>query len=129
MGADEPPAEGGGLTAAIVFADDGSTSLAPGAIADLIYQCCDAETQAWAAARVGRESTSSMVQSPRQVAWRTTPSTYVVCEQDRTVSPALQRVHATRCTTSVALDTDHSPFASSPDALAEVIVDLVARVG
>ncbi len=46
----------------------------------------------------------------RLPAWRDTPSTYVVCSNDRAIPPALQRQMATRADTVVEWPTDHSPF-------------------
>lgn len=63
---------------------------------------------------------------PAQVAWRTRPSTYVVCTDDRTVSPALQRAMAERATRVVELDTDHCPMNSRPDDVAALLIGLSA---
>jgi hypothetical protein len=54
-------------------------------------------------------------------AWRRVASSYVVCADDRAVRPAAQRERAARVGAAVELDTDHSPFFSSPAALAEFI--------
>lgn len=54
------------------------------------------------------------------------PRHYIVCEQDETIHPGLQRamIAAQPCPVST-LDTDHSPFYSTPDELARMI-DAVA---
>jgi pimeloyl-ACP methyl ester carboxylesterase len=57
-------------------------------------------------------------------AWRTKPSTYVVCTVDRAIHPALQRHMAARCTTTVELDTAHSPFLNRPDLVAGLLAEL-----
>jgi hypothetical protein len=57
----------------------------------------------------------------RDPAWTSVPSTYVVCGDDRAVRPTAQRQRAALVTTSVELDTDHSPFFSDPSALAAFI--------
>ncbi len=56
-------------------------------------------------------------------AWTSVPSAYVVCADDRAVRPESQRERAALVGASVELDTDHSPFLSSPDALADFIAD------
>jgi pimeloyl-ACP methyl ester carboxylesterase len=56
-------------------------------------------------------------------AWVSVPSSYVVCADDRAVRPDAQRERAALVGTSVELDTDHSPFFSSPAALADFIAD------
>jgi pimeloyl-ACP methyl ester carboxylesterase len=57
----------------------------------------------------------------RQATWRHTPSHYVVCDDDRAVSPTLQGRMAQRCTSRQHLAAGHSPYISQPDLLAEVI--------
>ena len=57
------------------------------------------------------------------VAWRATPSTYVVTTGDQGVHPDLQRILARRCTTAVEWPTGHSPFLSRPDLLADLLID------
>jgi pimeloyl-ACP methyl ester carboxylesterase len=54
-------------------------------------------------------------------AWRTVPSTYVVCTQDGAIHPDVQRFLATRCTNVVELDASHSPMLSMPDRVAEIV--------
>jgi pimeloyl-ACP methyl ester carboxylesterase len=54
--------------------------------------------------------------------WGKVPRLYIHCLRDRALSIALQRrlVAAAPCPT-VELDTDHSPFYSAPDKLAELL--------
>jgi len=56
-------------------------------------------------------------------AWRSVPSSYVVCADDRAVRPASQRERAALVGASVELDTDHSPFLSSAAPLADFIAE------
>ena len=62
-------------------------------------------------------------------AWKDTPTTYVVCGEDRAVAPSLQRAMAARIP-DVALvewtDSDHSPFFSRPGDLADLLAGLAA---
>jgi len=65
--------------------------------------------------------------------WGSVPRTYVVCTQDMTIRPALQRrfitdadaVFPANSTTVHTLHAAHSPFLSMPGELA----DIVAKVG
>jgi len=66
---------------------------------------------------------------PEAVAWRTVGSTYVVCTQDETVHPALQRALATRATRTVEWPCGHSPAATRPEEVADLIAERVAAVG
>jgi pimeloyl-ACP methyl ester carboxylesterase len=48
-------------------------------------------------------------------------STYVQCRRDEAVHPAHQAVMAARCTDTVTLDCDHSPFLSATPAVAALL--------
>ena len=54
--------------------------------------------------------------------WRATPSTYVVCTNDKALRPDAQRVFAARANRSVTWQSSHSPFFSRP----ELVVGLLA---
>lgn len=54
-------------------------------------------------------------------AWRAIPSTYVVCTNDRALSPGVQRVLARRAQEVVEWDCDHSPFLTRPRTVAELL--------
>jgi pimeloyl-ACP methyl ester carboxylesterase len=74
--------------------------------------------------RLGPQSVAAFSGSPRAIAWRDKPATYVVCSDDRGLPAALQRSAAKRCATSVEWPTSHSPFLSRPDLVAELLIDL-----
>jgi pimeloyl-ACP methyl ester carboxylesterase len=55
-------------------------------------------------------------------AWREKPSWFLIAENDRMVSPETQRFMAERMKSKfVSLPVDHTPLASKPDAVAELI--------
>ena len=64
--------------------------------------------------------------------WGSAPRTYVVCTQDMTIRPALQRrfiadsdaAFPDNPTTVYTLDTAHSPFLSMPSQVADVVLKL-----
>jgi Alpha/beta hydrolase family len=62
---------------------------------------------------------------PRPVAH----TTYVVCTNDGAVPVAAQRQMATACDTQVEWPTDHSPFLTRPDVLADLLLEASAREG
>jgi pimeloyl-ACP methyl ester carboxylesterase len=104
---------------------DGRTCVDAARAARLFYDDCTAATRTWALARLrphwGRCLTDG-VQSP---AWRGYPSTYVVCDQDRALTPQIQReIYAPRAQRLLTLDTGHSPFLAQPQRLAQALVDL-----
>ncbi len=104
--------------------DDGTISLDPDGAAACLFQDCDAETTAWAVARLGPQPGVTLGDLPTAVAWRERPSTYVVCTDDEGVHPELQRAMARRCTATVEWPTSHSPFLSAPDRVAELLTGL-----
>ena len=58
-------------------------------------------------------------------AWRTIPSTYVICEEDQAVAPAAQEQLAKRATKIRRLPSSHSPMLSRPAEVAQIIVHTV----
>jgi hypothetical protein len=102
--------------------DDGFLVIDPAAGVSAFYADCSDDDVAFALARLGRQNATTFAQPIRAAAWRTVPSTYVICTEDRAVGPAFQRSLATRTTDQVELATSHSPFFSAPDELADVLV-------
>ncbi|MEU0050036.1 alpha/beta hydrolase [Streptomyces sp. NPDC006184] len=78
-----------------------------------------------AVSRLVTQSLRSFQQRVTRAAWRTVPSTYVLCEDDRALPPALQERMSTRATQVERLNTGHSPFLSAPTELAA----LLGRIG
>ncbi len=72
---------------------------------------------------------SALLDRVTKAAWRTKPSWYAVTEEDRIISPALQRQVATRIGARVlSLRAGHLPFLSKPKETAEVILAAVDSV-
>jgi pimeloyl-ACP methyl ester carboxylesterase len=66
----------------------------------------------------------AVVQTDAVAAWRTIPTTYVVCAEDRMIHPDNQREMAAAAGAEVLeWPSSHSPFLSHPD----LVADLVAR--
>jgi pimeloyl-ACP methyl ester carboxylesterase len=125
-------AEGGAgtvLEQAIRFEADGTLTVDPDLAVEAFYADCDPAQAAEFVTRLGPEHAAGFGQSPRVVAWRERPSTYVLCTDDRAILPALQRNLAARCDGVVEIDASHSPFASRPDELTAMFADLAHRVG
>jgi pimeloyl-ACP methyl ester carboxylesterase len=118
------------LSGVLVFSDDGATtSIEPSRAIDVFYNACSPEDAAWALSRLGLHSMAGFGDSPSEIAWHTTPSTYVVCNDDHAIHPDLQRVLARRAKRTVAWKTDHSPFLSAPDLVAGLLSELAAEHG
>lgn len=111
------------LAGGFVPGEDGSITLDAAVATAALYNQCDEETVAWAIARLGPHPLGAFQQAPASVAWRTHPSTYVVCSNDLAIHPDLQRLMAKRCTTTVEWESDHSPFLSHPELVIDLLVD------
>jgi pimeloyl-ACP methyl ester carboxylesterase len=93
---------------------------AEGAIAGF-YNDCDPRVAAEAAARLRPTSLACVSSSACAEPWRKLPTTYVVCERDQAIHPEMQRWMSERATEVVVLETDHSPFLSTPSELAGLL--------
>ena len=112
------------LGAGFIMSSVDMITLDPSSAAECLYNDCDADTVAWALARLGPQPLITLEGTPKRAAWRTKPSTYVVCADDMAVHPDLQRIMARRCSSVIEWPTDHSPFLSRPDLMAGLLVDL-----
>ena len=92
------------------------------------YHDAPPDRVAWAIERLRRQRSSFPAAPGPVLAWRTRPTTYCVCTEDQTISPATQRRWAGRVGHSVEWPTSHSPFVSQPDLVVDLLVDL-ARAG
>lgn len=127
-GAGESAASLGGAAAPInsivEHHDDGTSSLQPELAGDLLYADCSQEDRTRATALLVPQRAGNGRGVPARAAWLTTPSTYIVCRQDKAFDPALQSRMARRCPTSHTLDSGHSPFLSQPDVVADAVVSI-----
>ena len=109
------------LVAAIQEADDGSTTVEPDKIRQIFYhQCPDADVE-----RAMRELTPNEAaitfDAPREAAWKTIPTTYIVCTEDQALLAPGQRQLARRANRIAEWPTDHSPFFSNPQLLINLL--------
>ncbi|MGP4978436.1 alpha/beta fold hydrolase [Brachybacterium tyrofermentans] len=58
----------------------------------------------------------------RRAKWTRAPSHYIVCDDDRAVSPELQQAMARRCDSNRHIRASHSPYISQPELVAEAII-------
>jgi pimeloyl-ACP methyl ester carboxylesterase len=108
------------LMRALVRSGDGRLTVDSSAVAPFFYNDCDEATVAWAAERLRPMLFSSGEVAPA-AAWRSAPSTYVVCARDRAILPELQRRMAQQADEVIQWDTSHSPFASQPALVADLL--------
>lgn len=126
----EARADRGSLVPAhMIPADSGLTcTLRPDVVRDAFYGDCDAETAAFAAARLSPEPLKPLV-TPLKVTvarFGSVPRAYIECTRDRTVSLESQRrmQSAWSCQPVITLESDHSPFLSHPRELADALAAL-----
>lgn len=122
--ADLPPDPEELLPRARSRGDNGTLVLDPQAAIPALYGHCAPEVQQAAAARLCPQPIASFVQPATGAPWRTIPSTYVRCTDDRAIAINHQDAMAARCSTVETLHTDHSPFASMPEQTAALLVRL-----
>ena len=110
-----------------ITSEDGRTLL-PGDPEHVFYADCDPAVAARAAAALVPHRKDVFSQELRSAAWRTVPSTYVVCERDNAIPPALQELMAARAGTVSRIDSSHSPFLSRPDEVTAIIKETLSAV-
>lgn len=106
--------------------EDGTMGIKAELVPDAFMQDCDEEAVAGALERLTRQPLAVFGQTPRAVAWREKPSTYVVCAQDRATPPEAQRTFARRADRVVELPAGHHPMLSRPELLAQALAETAA---
>jgi pimeloyl-ACP methyl ester carboxylesterase len=93
---------------------------------EVFYADCTEEDAAWACARLTRQARSVWTAPVRLTEQRfgKAPRYYIECLRDKAITPAFQRrmYTAVPCRRVFPLDTGHSPFLSSPELLAELVL-------
>lgn len=114
------------VPAGMIPATSGLTcTLRPDVIQNAFYGDCDADTVAFARAKLTPEPLKPLV-TPLKVSderFGHVPRAYIECTRDRTVTLAAQRQmrQALPCDPVITLESDHSPFLSHPRELAEAL--------
>ncbi|WP_327739767.1 alpha/beta hydrolase [Streptomyces nojiriensis] len=104
----------------------GSTSLCPDLAAATLYGDCPEPLAARAVDLLRAQAPGCGRGVPERQSWKDTPSTYVVCAQDRAVDPGVQRRMASRCTAVREWQTGHSPFVGQPRLVVGLLQELLA---
>jgi len=86
------------------FYGDVPTALAEQALAQLVHQ-----------------SYVVVTQPVTEAAWKTVPSTYIICDADTGLPPAVQEQFAKHASRIRRMNASHSPFLSQPAALAQIL--------
>ena len=109
--------------------DDGTVGVRPDLVRQHFLQDCDESTTAQALDRLTRQSLTPFTQPPRQIAWRDTPATYVVCTEDLATPVEVQRRRVRDGVRAVEFQAGHHPFLSRPEAFAQTIAAEMQQVG
>jgi pimeloyl-ACP methyl ester carboxylesterase len=75
------------------------------------------------------QTVRSWSEGVRTAGWRTIPATYVLCEKDQALPPAMQEKFALRAGSLYRLASGHSPFLSMPGELADVLDRALTEAG
>jgi pimeloyl-ACP methyl ester carboxylesterase len=117
---------GDGSPAPFLDVDPGSGTFGvrPELLVDTFLHDCDPDVSAQAATHLAWQSLQVTGQPVEAAAWQSTPSTYLVCAQDRGTPARLQREFARRAGSVVELDAGHHPFLSQPAAVRDLLLGL-----
>jgi pimeloyl-ACP methyl ester carboxylesterase len=107
--------------------EDGRT-LTAGNPKHVFYNDCSPEVAEAAAAALVPQRKDAFRQELRAAAWERVPSTYVICERDNAIPPAVQERMSARSGTVSRIDAGHSPFLSRPHDVTAIIQETLAVV-
>jgi pimeloyl-ACP methyl ester carboxylesterase len=109
------------------WATDGEVIMPTDAV-NIFYHDVAADEAERATAQLMPFSMSAVRQRLTMAAWRTIPSTYIVCQNDRAVPVETQEYMAARVTTDIHRRAwSHSPYLSHPEALARLIIAIATK--
>jgi len=94
--------------------------------ARFLHDVADRDLVSGAHDRLCAQSSVVFAAQTTTAAWQRVPSTYLVCAEDRSTNPDLQRAHAARATTIHELAAAHFPMLSHPDLVAACIEETAA---
>lgn len=114
------------LAGAVRMADDDCTILDAASATEALYGSCPPEVARAALQRLSPQPLATMSEAVTGAPRAGLASTYIRCLQDQAVHPDHQSLMAARCTERVDIDTDHSPFISAVNQVADVL-DGIAR--
>ena len=118
LGRDPEP---GDLGSAMMPADDGTAILTRDGAKASVYNDATDEQAAPALDALGTHALVTLGEPVTGLGSKQHPSTYVLCLQDKSFSPALQREFATHTTSVVEIDAGHGPMLTKHKELAAAI--------
>jgi len=104
---------------------DGAHGFAAELAFDTFYNLCDPETARRARQRLRPQAEAPLFEPLRlsETRWGAIPKSYIVCMQDHALPPSVQHFMCERNpdVRKRVMDSDHSPFFSDPNGLADII--------
>jgi pimeloyl-ACP methyl ester carboxylesterase len=88
---------------------------------EVFYNDLDVATAKNSAERLTHQALSPFLEPLTAAAWRSIPSSYVLCEKDQAIPLPVQEMMAANATRTTRLSSSHSPFLSVPKELAAVL--------
>ena len=104
---------------------DGRVIVDPELSVGVFYHDCDPVDAEQAVARL-RPMLMADFPHLDDPAWKSIPSTYVICSSDRALNPKAQRAFAKRATHQHEWDVAHSPFLNKPELAVELLAELAS---
>ncbi|OZF25700.1 hypothetical protein CH296_26675 [Rhodococcus sp. 14-2496-1d] len=114
--------------AVILSSDEKWIELHPQNAVPAFYNRCRDDQVARSLRRLRPFGIAAQHEKITTAAWRTVPTSYIVCTDDRAMAPAYQRELAALVGDSVELDADHSAFYSATDQVVDRLDELARRV-
>lgn len=109
----------------VALDDAGAAYLEPADMTErFLHDVDDPELVQGAHDRLARQSSAVFGQELTASGWTDHPTTALVCAEDRSTPPWLQRQYAARADRTIELAASHHPMLSTPDALAAVLAEL-----
>lgn len=102
---------------------EAGTFIPPVAAAELFYADCDPQEAQRAVDLLVPQASGHGRGVVETAPWERAISHYIVCSNDRAMSPALQLRMAMRCSSHEVLRASHSPYISRPQQVATSVLD------
>lgn len=110
------------VNAWVVPLPEGGTFVSAAVARGLFYGDCEPDAAGRAVALLVPQAPGHGRGRAASAEWRRIESRFIVCSDDRAMSPALQHRMAERCTSYEILDASHSPYISRPTQVAATIL-------
>jgi pimeloyl-ACP methyl ester carboxylesterase len=109
------------------YTPDGFMIFSPETARNCFYHETPAEVAEPASLRMRPTAAVGMTTTPGSDPWQSVPTTFIICERDRAMSPDMQRAMAKKAGRVESIDTDHSPFVSRPEEFCRILLSIAGE--